>query len=40
MTISEYSQGLMRVGFTDIDIDLTHELAEEIFGANVKARKP
>jgi ubiquinone/menaquinone biosynthesis C-methylase UbiE len=40
MTISEYSQGLMRVGFTDIDIDLTHELAEEILGANVKARKP
>ena len=31
---------LLRAGFIDINIDLTHEMAEEIFGANVKARKP
>jgi SAM-dependent methyltransferase len=40
MTISGYSQGLMDVGFRDVSIDLTHELAEEIYGANVKATKP
>ena len=40
MTISEYSDGLMGAGFTDIGIDLTHEMADEIYGANVKANKP
>ena len=40
MTISEYSDGLMSAGFTDIGIDLTHEMAEEIYGANVRATKP
>ncbi len=27
-------------GFTDIGIDLTHEMADEIYGANVRATKP
>ena len=40
MTISEYSDGLMRAGFIDIGIDLTHEMADEIYGANVRAIKP
>jgi SAM-dependent methyltransferase len=40
MTLSEYSAGLMEVGFSDVRIDLTHELADEIYGANVKATKP
>jgi len=40
MTISEYSDGLMSAGFGDIGIDLTHEMANEIFGANVRAIKP
>jgi SAM-dependent methyltransferase len=40
LSLSEYSDGLMRAGFTDISIDITHELAEEIYGANVKATKP
>jgi arsenite methyltransferase len=39
MTLAEYSDGLMQAGFTDISIDLTHELAEEIYGANVRATK-
>jgi arsenite methyltransferase len=40
MTLTEYSQGLMQAGFTEVNIDLTHELAEEIYGANVRATKP
>ena len=40
MTVSEYGDELMQAGFTDIGIDFTHEMAEEIFGANVRARKP
>jgi hypothetical protein len=40
MTLSEYSTGLMEAGFADVSIDLTHELAEEIYGAIVKATKP
>ena len=40
LSMSEYGDELMRAGFIDINIDLTHEMAEEIFGANVKARKP
>jgi ubiquinone/menaquinone biosynthesis C-methylase UbiE len=40
MMVSEYSDGLMRAGLTDISIDLTHKMAEEIYGANVRATKP
>ena len=40
LSMSEYGNQLLRAGFIDINIDLTHEMAEEIFGANVKARKP
>ena len=40
LSMSEYGDELMRAGFVDISIDLTHELAEEIFSANVLARKP
>jgi SAM-dependent methyltransferase len=40
LSMSEYGDELMRAGFVDISIDLTHEMAEEIFGANVMARKP
>jgi arsenite methyltransferase len=39
LTMSEYSEGLMRAGFTDVGIDVTHELAEEIYGANIRATK-
>jgi arsenite methyltransferase len=40
LSMSEYGDELLRAGFIDINIDLTHGMAEEIFGANVKARKP
>ncbi|HEY6567307.1 MAG TPA: arsenite methyltransferase [Actinomycetota bacterium] len=39
MTVSEYGAELMGAGFTDIGIDFTHEMAEEIYGANVRAAK-
>jgi SAM-dependent methyltransferase len=38
--LSEYSDLLMQAGFENIAIDITHELADEIYGANVRARKP
>ena len=40
LSLSEYGDELMRAGFTDISVDLTHEMADEIYGANVRARKP
>jgi arsenite methyltransferase len=40
MTFAEYSTGLMQLGFIDVAIDVTHELADEIYGANIKATKP
>jgi arsenite methyltransferase len=40
LSIGEYGNALMVAGFTDIGIDLTHEMADEIFGANVRATKP
>jgi arsenite methyltransferase len=40
LSITEYGDELMAAGFTDIGIDLTHELADEIYGANIRARKP
>jgi arsenite methyltransferase len=39
LSLSEYSHLLLRAGFTDIGIDLTDELADQIFGANVRGRK-
>ena len=39
LSMAEYSDGLMRAGFIDISIDLTHEMAEEIYGANVRATR-
>jgi arsenite methyltransferase len=40
LSISEYGNELMAAGFADIGIDLTQEIADEIFGANVRAGKP
>jgi arsenite methyltransferase len=40
LTLSEYSDLLMGAGFTDVGIDITHELADKIYGANVRASKP
>ena len=40
LSFAEYRQGLIEAGFTDITIDPTHEEAERMYGAIVKARKP
>ena len=40
LSMREYSDLLMGAGFVDIGIDLTQELADQIFGANVRATKP
>jgi arsenite methyltransferase len=40
LSMTEYGDEVMRAGFVDISIDLTHEMADEIYGANVRARKP
>ncbi len=39
LSLSEYGDELTRAGFGDISIDLTHELADEIYGANVRASR-
>ena len=39
LSLSEYGDGLLRAGFSEIGIDLTHEMADEIFGANIRASK-
>jgi arsenite methyltransferase len=40
LSIGEYGNELLAAGFTDIGIDLTQEIADDIFGANVRAQKP
>ena len=40
LSFEEYRRGLEDVGFTDITIDPTHEEADRMYGAIVKARKP
>jgi SAM-dependent methyltransferase len=40
LSIAEYEQGLAGAGFVDIDIRPTHEVAEGMHAAIVKARKP
>lgn len=39
LSFQEYTDGLADVGFTDIDVEPTHELVEGMFGAIVRARK-
>jgi arsenite methyltransferase len=39
LSFTEYSDELQRAGFTDIQIDPTHELVDQMFGAIVRARK-
>ena len=36
----EYEAGLEAAGFSDVTVDFTHEVADGIHGAIVKARKP
>jgi SAM-dependent methyltransferase len=40
LSLSEYSELLMGAGSVDVSVDLTHELADEMYGAYVHARKP
>ena len=40
LSFAEYGTELERAGFEDIAIDVTHEAAEELFGAIVRARRP
>ncbi len=40
LTFSEYTEGLLKAGFTEVEISPTHDLAEGMFSAIVKARKP
>ncbi len=39
LSFDEYRDELSRAGFTDIRIESTHELADQMFGAIVRARK-
>jgi ubiquinone/menaquinone biosynthesis C-methylase UbiE len=40
LSFAEYEQGLQEAGFEDIHLSPTHEAADRIFGAIVRARKP
>jgi arsenite methyltransferase len=40
LSIAEYEAELATAGFTDVSVELTHEVAEEMHGAIVKAVKP
>ena len=40
LSTSEYEAGLEAAGFEDVSVEFTHEVAEGMHGAIVKARKP
>ncbi len=40
LSISEYRDGLRDVGFVDIEVELTHEVADGLHGAIVRAGRP
>jgi arsenite methyltransferase len=40
LSIAEYERGLIDAGFADVEINLTHEVAEGMHSAIVRARKP
>ncbi len=37
---SEYRKGLAAVGLTDVEVELTHSVADGMHGAIIRARKP
>jgi arsenite methyltransferase len=39
LSFQEYTEGLADVGFTDIEVEPTHELVDGMFGAIVRARR-
>jgi arsenite methyltransferase len=40
LSFEEYRTGLIGAGFTDVTIEPTHEMADRMYGAIVRARKP
>ena len=40
LSVAEYERGLTEAGFTDVDITLTHPVADGLHSAIIKARKP
>jgi arsenite methyltransferase len=40
LSISEYRDGLIAVGLVDVEVELTHAVADGMHGAIVRARKP
>jgi arsenite methyltransferase len=40
LSVSEYRRGLTAVGFLDVEITFTHEVADGLHGAIVRARRP
>ncbi len=40
LSVSEYREGLEAVGFTDVEVETTHTVADGMHGAIVRARKP
>ena len=40
LSVSEYREGLAAVGLEEIDVELTHAVADAMHGAVVRARKP
>lgn len=39
-SVSEYREGLVAVGLADVEVELTHAVADGMHGAIVRARKP
>ena len=40
LSVTEYRQGLEAVGLVDVEVDFTHEVADGLHGAIVRARRP
>ena len=40
LSVSEYREGLEAVGLTDVEVESTHTVADGMYGAIVRARKP
>ena len=40
LSVSEYREGLRAVGLVDVEVELTHAVADGMHGAIVRARKP
>ncbi len=40
LSVTEYERGLRSAGFSDVEVEVTHDVADRMYSAIVRATKP